>query len=44
MTNYIYNYLSDDKHRFSLLPVNTGIADTELVQLINEYNKGTAGT
>ena len=39
MTNYIYNYLSDDKHRFSLLPVNTGIADTELVQLINEYNK-----
>ena len=40
MTNYIYNYLSDDKHRFSLLPVNTGIADTELVQLINEYNKG----
>ena len=27
MTNYIYNYLSDDKHRFSLLPVNTGIAD-----------------
>ena len=39
MTNYIYNYLSDDKHRFSLLPVNTGIADTELMQLINEYNK-----
>lgn len=39
MTNYIYNYLLDDKHRFSLLPVNTGIADTELMQLINEYNK-----
>lgn len=39
MTTYIYNYLLDDKHRFSLLPVNTGISDTELMRLINEYNK-----
>lgn len=39
MTTYIYNYLLDEKHRFSLLPVNTGISDTELMRLINEYNK-----
>lgn len=39
MTTYIYNYLMDEKHRFSLLPVNTGISDTELMRLINEYNK-----
>lgn len=39
MTAYIYNYLQDEKHLFSLLPVNTGISDTELMHLINEYNK-----
>lgn len=39
MTAYIYNYLQDEKNLFSLLPVNTGISDTELMRLINEYNK-----
>lgn len=39
MTTYIYNYLQDEKHRYSLLPVNTGVSDAELLQLINEYNK-----
>lgn len=39
MTTYIYNYLLNEEHRFSLLPVNTGISDTELLRLINEYNK-----
>ncbi len=38
MTTYIYNYLMDEKYRLSLLPVNTGISDTELMRLINEYN------
>lgn len=39
MTTYIYNYLQDEKNLFALLPVNTGISDTELMRLINEYNK-----
>lgn len=39
MTVYIYNYLQDEKHLFSLLPVNTGISDMELMRLINDYNK-----
>lgn len=39
MTTYIHNYLQDKAHRFSLLPINTGIADTELAKQINEYNK-----
>lgn len=39
MTTYIYNYLQNEKNLFSLLPVNTGISDTELMRLINEYNK-----
>lgn len=39
MTTYIYNYLQEEKNLFSLLPVNTGITDSELMRLINEYNK-----
>lgn len=39
MTAYIYNYLQDETNLFALLPVNTGISDTELMRLINEYNK-----
>ncbi len=39
MTVYIYDYLQDEKHLFSLLPVNTGISDMELMRLINDYNK-----
>lgn len=39
MTTYIYDYLKDEQYHFSLLPVNTGISDMELMRLINEYNK-----
>ncbi len=39
MIAYIYEYLQDSSHHFSLLPINTGIADTELAKLVNEYNK-----
>ena len=39
MTNSIYNYVENSKHSYSLLPVNTGISDTGLLKLIDEYNK-----
>lgn len=38
MTAYIYNYLMDEKYHLSLLPVNTGISNSELIKQINEYN------
>ncbi|MDR0988794.1 MAG: polysaccharide biosynthesis tyrosine autokinase [Prevotellaceae bacterium] len=39
MTTYIYNFLMDQKNQFSLAPINTGVADTELSAIIGEYNK-----